>query len=251
MSLTILQAGSEMLAQDAAAVPEKMSLIKMAAAGGWLMIVLLILSILAIYIFGKKWWTIRKASKIEKHFMDNIRDMIHDGKIKAALALCRDNDSPIARLIEKGIERIGRPLNDIQAAVENTGNVEVAKLEKGLPMLATVSGGAPMIGFLGTVIGMIQAFFNMSQAGNNIDITLLSGGIYTAMVTTVGGLFVGIIAYFGYNYLTAKISDLIFKMENNTIEFMDVLYEPAEFPKKRVAPVPKNVETSAEPSKKE
>lgn len=232
MLLTILQESSEVLAQEVETATEKMSLIKMATQGGWLMIVLLILSIIAIYIFGSKWWIIKKASKIDKHFMDNIRDMIHDGKIKSALALCRNNDSPIARLIEKGIERIGRPLNDIQAAVENTGNVEVARLEKGLPMLATIAGGAPMIGFLGTVIGMIQAFFNMSQAGNNIDITLLSGGIYTAMITTVGGLFVGIIAYFGYNYLTARISDLVFKMENNTLEFMDVLYEPAEAPKK-------------------
>ena len=192
------------------------------------MLILLALSIMAIYIFGSRWWAIRNASKIDPHFMNNIHNLIHEGKISAALNICKVDNSPIARLIEKGIERIGRPLSDIQTAVENTGNVEIARLEKGLPMLATIAGGAPMIGFLGTVIGMIQAFFNMSQAGNNIDITLLSGGIYTAMVTTVGGLFVGIIAYFGYNYLTAKISDLIFKMENNTIEFMDMLHEPAE-----------------------
>ena len=130
--------------------------------------------------------------------------------------------------VEKGIERIGRPLSDIQTAVENMGNVEVARLEKGLPILATVAGGAPMIGFLGTVMGMVQAFFNMAQAGNNIDITLLSGGIYVAMVTTVGGLIVGIIAYFGYNYLTSNISDLVFKMESTIIDFMDLLHEPAE-----------------------
>ncbi|MDY5824853.1 MAG: MotA/TolQ/ExbB proton channel family protein, partial [Candidatus Coprenecus sp.] len=139
----------------------------------------------------------------------------------------RNNNSPVARMIEKGIERADRPLQDIQTAIENVGNVEIARLERGLPMLATISGGAPMIGFLGTVIGMIQAFFNMSQAGNNIDITLLSGGIYTAMVTTVGGLFVGIIAYFGYNYLSGRISALIFKMESVTIEFMDIINEPA------------------------
>ena len=124
-------------------------------------------------------------------------------------------------------ERIGRPLQDIQTAVENMGNVEVARLEKNLPMLATIAGGAPMIGFLGTVTGMIQAFFKMATAGNNIDITLLSGGIYEAMVTTVGGLFVGIIAYFGYNFLTSQISNLVFKMENTTIEFIDMLHEPA------------------------
>lgn len=228
MLLNLLQTNPEVLVQEVEQAPEKMSLIQMAVSGGWLMIVLLILSILAIYIFGSRWWAIRKASQIDPNFMNNIHNLIHQGNIKAALKVCKENNSPIARLIEKGIERIGRPLSDIQTAVENTGNVEVARLEKGLSMLATISGGAPMIGFLGTVIGMIQAFFNMSQAGNNIDITLLSGGIYTAMVTTVGGLFVGIIAYFGYNYLTGKISDLIFKMENNTIEFMDMLHEPAE-----------------------
>ena len=204
------------------------SLIEMAMKGGWLMLVLLILSIIAIYIFGNKWWMIRKAGKIDRNFMKDIRDMIHDGKIKSALALCQKYDSPIARLVEKGIERIGRPLPDIQAAVENMGNVEVARLEKSLPMLATISGGAPMIGFLGTVTGMIRAFFEMANAGNNIDITLLSGGIYEAMVTTVGGLFVGIIAYFGYNFLTSQISNLVFKMERTTIEFIDMLHEPAE-----------------------
>ena len=126
--------------------------------------------------------------------------------------------------MEKGIERLGRPLGDIQAAIENTGNMEVATLEKGLPMLATIAGGAPMIGFLGTVMGMVQAFFNMAQAGSNIDITLLSGGIYTAMVTTVAGLIVGIMAYFGYNFLTNKVSDVVFKLQNTTVEFMDMLY---------------------------
>ena len=206
----------------------KLSLIDMASKGGWLMIVLLILSIIAIYIFGNKYWLIRKAGKMDKNFMNEIHDLIHDGKIKSAIELCQQYDSPIARLVEKGIERIGRPLQDIQTAVENMGNVEVARLEKNLPMLATIAGGAPMIGFLGTVTGMIEAFFRMSTAGNNIDITLLSGGIYEAMVTTVGGLFVGIIAYFGYNFLTSQISNLVFKMENTTIEFIDMLHEPSE-----------------------
>ena len=204
-----------------------LSYLDLATKGGWLMIVLLVLSIIAIYIFGSKWWMISKASKVNKNFIKNIRVLIHDGKTKSAIELCRKYDNPTARLIEKGIERIGRPLQDIQTAVENTGSVEVARLEKGLPMLATIAGGAPMIGFLGTVTGMIQAFFRMSTAGNNIDITLLSGGIYEAMVTTVGGLFVGIIAYFGYNYLTSQISNLVFKMESTTIEFIDMLHEPA------------------------
>ncbi|PKO98834.1 MAG: biopolymer transporter ExbB [Bacteroidetes bacterium HGW-Bacteroidetes-8] len=203
------------------------SLIDMAFKGGWIMLPLLALSILAIYIFGERWWALRKASQIDENFMRNIHDYIHEGKIKAAINLCQSQETPIARLIEKGIERIGRPLTDIQTAVENMGNVEVSRLEKGLPMLATISGGAPMLGFLGTVIGMIQAFYNMSQAGSNVDITLLSGGIYTAMVTTVAGLSVGILAYFGYNYLTARIDDIVYKMESNTIEFMDLLHEPA------------------------
>ena len=227
MLFNLLQAVDTTALAPAASQEMNFSLIEMAVKGGWLMIVLLILSIMAIYIFGNKWWMIRKAGKIDKNFMKDIHDLIHEGKIKSALALCQKYDSPVARLIEKGIERIGRPLPDIQAAVENMGNVEVARLEKGLPMLATISGGAPMIGFLGTVSGMIQAFFRMSTAGNNIDITLLSGGIYEAMVTTVGGLFVGIIAYFGYNYLTSQISKLVFKMESTTIEFIDMLHEPA------------------------
>lgn len=203
------------------------SLIEMAVKGGWLMLVLLLLSIVAIYIFGKKWWMIRQAGKIDANFMNDIKDYIHDGKIKSAQTLCTKFDSPVARMIETGVERIGRPLGDIQTAVENVGNVEVARLEKGLPYLAMISGGAPMIGFLGTVIGMVQAFFNMANAGNNIDITLLSSGIYTAMITTVGGLIVGILAYFGYNFLSSKVSDVVFKMETSTIEFMDLLNEPA------------------------
>lgn len=219
----------EAAVQIVAPVKEELSfsLIGMAFKGGWLMIPLLLLSILSIYIFGERWWAIKKATQIDDNFMRNIHDYIHEGKIKAAINLCKSQETPIARLIEKGIERIGRPLTDIQTAVENMGNVEVARLEKGLPWLATIAGGAPMIGFLGTVIGMIQAFYNMSQAGSNIDITLLSGGIYTAMVTTVAGLIVGIMAYFGYNYLVARIDNIVYKMESNTIEFMDLLHEPA------------------------
>ena len=231
MLFNLLQAAADSaaLSQMTPAQEEmKLSLIELASKGGWLMIVLLLLSFVAIYIFGSKWWLIRKAGQINRNFMRDIRDLIHDGKIKSALELCRRYNSPVARLVEKGIERIGRPLQDIQTAVENTGSVEVARLEKGLPMLATIAGGAPMIGFLGTVTGMISAFFNMSVAGNNIDITLLSGGIYEAMVTTVGGLFVGIIAYFGYNFLTSQISDLVFKMERATIEFVDMLHEPSD-----------------------
>ena len=213
---------------EAVPVQQEMSysLFEMAAKGGWLMIVLLILSILAIYIFGKKWWSIRQAGKIDKDFMKDIRDYVHEGKIKSAKTLCSKYDSPIARMVETGLVRLGKPLSDIKTAIENVGNVEVERLEKGLPYLATIAGGAPMIGFLGTVLGMVQAFFNMSNAGNNIDITLLSSGIYTAMITTVGGLIVGIMAYFGYNYLTAQISGLVYRMERAILEFMDNIAEP-------------------------
>ena len=213
-----------------AAEPQQMSesLFSMFTMGGPLMWVLLALSILAIYLIGRKWWVIKNASKIDPHFMKDIRDYITDGKTKSAITLCRKYDNPVARMIETGINRMGRPMADIQSAIENIGNVEVARLEKGLPLLATIAGGAPMIGFLGTVMGMVQAFFNMSKAGNNIDITLLSGGIYTAMLTTVGGLIVGIIAYFGYNWLTGKVSDLMYQMESSTMEFIDiVINEPS------------------------
>ena len=218
-------------AAETVAQPSEMStsLWSMFNMGGPLMWVLLALSILAIYLIGRKWWMIKNASKIDPHFMQDIRDYMNEGKTKSAITLCGKYDNPVARMVETGIHRLGRPMSDIQNAIENCGNVEVARLEKGLPLLASIAGGAPMIGFLGTVLGMVKAFFNMSKAGNNIDITLLSDGIYTAMLTTVGGLIVGIIAYFGYNWLTSQISDLVYKMESSTLEFIDiVLNEPGE-----------------------
>ena len=230
MLFSILQAGGAVDAVEAVASPqvETYTLIELAAKGGWLMIVLLILSILDIYMFGKKWWMIRQAGQIDKNFMNAIRDYILQGKIKSAQELCAHYDAPVARMVEAGIVRIGRPLSDIQTAIENVGNAEVGRLEKGLPYLATIAGGAPMIGFLGTVTGMIRAFFNMAQAQNNVDITLLANGIYEAMVTTVGGLIVGILAYFGYNFLTTKVSSIVYSMERATIKFMDLLNEPSE-----------------------
>jgi biopolymer transport protein ExbB len=205
----------------------EISFLELFWSGGWLMWVLLGLSFVAVWIFVERLLAIIKASQADNRFMDQIKQYVHSGQINYAIDLCRMTESPIARLIEKGLERIGRPLSDVQTAVENMGNLEVARLERGLPMLATVAGGAPMIGFLGTVAGMIQAFYNMSEAGNNIDVSLLSGGIYVAMVTTVGGLIVGIMAFFGYNYLVARIERIVYKMESNTIEFMDLLNEPA------------------------
>ena len=212
-----------------AAAPQGISLSfwELAQKGGIIMIPILLLSLIGIYIFADRWVAINKASKIDPSMMNQIRQNVAEGKIDAALAICRTNNIPIARMMEKGITRIGRPLNDVNAAIENVGNLEVSKLEKGLPILATCAGGAPMLGFLGTVTGMIRAFYDMAHAGNNIDITLLSSGIYEAMVTTVAGLIVGILAYFCYNILVSKIEGLVFKMEASTTEFMDLLNEPA------------------------
>jgi biopolymer transport protein ExbB len=200
--------------------------IDMAIKGGWIMIPIIALSFIAVYIFFERFFAIRKAGKFDSSLLDEVKVYITAGKISEALALCKSNSYPAARMIEKGISRIGRPLTDVNAAIENVGNLEISKLEKGLPTLASVAGGAPMIGFLGTVMGMIQAFYDMSAAGNNIDVTLLSTGIYQAMVTTVAGLIVGIIAYFAYNILVANVEKVVFKMEATTSEFMDLLNEP-------------------------
>jgi biopolymer transport protein ExbB len=199
----------------------------LALKGGWIMIPIVLLSVIGVYIFGDRYIAIQKASKVDPNLMNQIRINIQEGKIDSALSLCRSTNQPITRMIEKGITRIGRPLNDVSTAIENVGNLEISKLEKGLPVLASVAGGAPMLGFLGTVMGMIQAFYDMANAGNNIDVTLLSSGIYQAMVTTVAGLIVGIIAYFAYNILVARVESVVFKMEASTTEFMDLLNEPA------------------------
>ena len=199
----------------------------LAIQGGWIMIVLAVLSVLAIYIFIDKYLAVRKAGKNQDGFMQNIKNYIKEGKIDNAIDSCRNNDSPISRMIEKGLQRIGRPLNDVNTAIENVGKQEVAKLEKGLALLATIAGGAPMIGFFGTVTGMVQSFSSMAAAGNALEIKDLAGGIETALVTTVGGLFVGIIAYFAYNILVAKVNNLVNDLESKTTEFMDVLNEPA------------------------
>ncbi|WP_439183723.1 MotA/TolQ/ExbB proton channel family protein [Carboxylicivirga taeanensis] len=227
--LLFIQANAETLPADelAEGAEKSMNLFEMAKAGGLIMIPLVLLSFVAVYIFIERYLAIRRAAMEDAGFMNKIKDYIHDGKIESALALCQSHDFPVSRMIEKGITRIGRPLNDVNTAIENVGNLEISRLEKSLPTLATVAGGAPMIGFLGTVIGMVKAFFDMANAGNNIDVQLLSSGIYTAMVTTVTGLVVGIIAYFAYNILVAKVEKVVFKMEARTMEFMDLLNEPA------------------------
>ena len=192
------------------------------------MIPIILLSFAAVFIFVDRFLAIRKAGKVTPQLMERVRKYILDGKVESAFDLCRSENSPTSRMIEKGISRIGRPMADVTTAIENVGNLEVSKLEKGLPVLASVAGGAPMLGFLGTVTGMIEAFYDMANAGNNINITLLSSGIYQAMVTTVAGLIVGITAYFAYNILVANVEKAVFNMEAATLEFMDMLNEPAK-----------------------
>jgi len=226
----MIQAAGQVLEADIEGeevVEQSINLIELMLKGGWIMIPLGVLSIISVYIFVERFLALKRASVEDTTFMNRIKDYIHDGKIDSALALCRSNNHPISRMIEKGITRIGRPLNDVSTAIENVGNLEVSRMEKGLPTLASVAGGAPMIGFLGTVIGMIKSFWEMSTAGNNIMVDQLAGGIYTALVTTVTGLMVGIIAYFAYNILVARVEKVVFKMEARTMEFMDILNEPA------------------------
>ena len=200
----------------------EMNLWDMAVKGGWIMIILGLLSILCVYIFAERLVVIRKASKVDPVFMDRIHDYVKTDELKSAINYCRITNSPVSNMIEKGLERIDRPASEVQAALENAGNLEVAKLEKGLSVMATISSGAPMIGFLGTVLGMVKAFWEMANAGNNIDITLLSSGIYEAMITTVGGLIVGIVAMFAYNYLVSRVNDVANVLEAQTLSFMDL-----------------------------
>ena len=212
---------------ETAATEAEMNVIDLAFKGGWIMIVLLLLSLMAVYVFIQRFIVIKRAGKEDETFMNKIKDYIHEGKVESAINLCRSINTPSARMIEKGITRLGRPMNDVLVAIENVGNLEVAKLEKGFPLIATTASGAPMLGFLGTVTGMVRAFFDMANAGTNVDVALLSGGIYEALVTTVGGLIVGIIALFGYNYLVSQVDNVVNKMEARTMEFMDLLNEPA------------------------
>lgn len=187
--------------------------------------ILLVLSILALYIFFERWFTIKRAGKIDQNFINNIRSSVMAGNIEGAKALCQKNDTPAARMIEKGLQRIGKPLKDIDAAIENVGNLELFKLENNLSSLASIAGAAPMIGFFGTVTGMILAFRKMAEGDVTPDV--LAGGIYQALITTAFGLFIGILAFVGYNLLVARVEKVVFKMEQSTLEFMDLLQEPA------------------------
>ncbi|MEM8929153.1 MAG: MotA/TolQ/ExbB proton channel family protein [Bacteroidota bacterium] len=196
------------------------------AASSIIVIVLFVLLFVALYIYFERTFAITAASKIDKNFMNQIRDHVMNGKLEAAKLLCAQTDSPVARLTEKGVARIGKPLDDINTAIENAGTLEVYKLEKNVNILATVAGAAPMIGFLGTVIGMILAFHEMASSGGQAEMGSLASGIYTAMTTTVAGLIVGIIAYIGYNHLVNRTDKVVHKMEANAVEFLDLLNEP-------------------------
>lgn len=220
---------SDTLANQAMIVPheETLTVMDLLIMGGWyFMIPFAIMSLITVYIIVERFIAINRAQKEDPNFMQQIKDYIYDGKIESALNLCKLSKTPVSRMVEKGISRFGRPLNDIKTAIENTGKLEVAKLEKSLPWLATIAGASPMFGFLGTVVGMIQTFHEMYTSGNEVEISNMSGGIMQAMVTTVVGLIIGIVAYVGYNGLTASVERVVYKLEARIMEFMDMLNEP-------------------------
>lgn len=215
-------------AQAAQPIVNDLSVWDLTMAGGWLMIPLALLAVVSVYIFFERLFAINSASRTDSAFMEKIKNFIHNGEIDNARELCKQTKAPYARMIEKGVSRIGRPMNDVLVAIENVGNMEIAKMEKGFSWLATTAAGAPMIGFLGTVTGMVEAFFQLASAGSQSNVTILASGIYQALVTTVAGLIVGIIALFAYNYLTSRVNKVMNKLEGNTMEFMDLLNEPAK-----------------------
>lgn len=225
---TILQ-DTEPLVEDES-VEKTLSIIELITTGGTagiiIILILALLFVVAVYIYFERIFAIKEASKVDSNFMNKIRDYVSDGKIDSAQNLCATANSPVSRLISKGISRIGKPLDDINTAIENAGRLEIYGLEKNVSVLATISGAAPMIGFLGTVIGMILSIFEISNSGGSIDIKTLADGLYTAMTTTVGGLIVGIVAYIAYNHLVVKTNKVVYKMEANSVEFLDLLNEP-------------------------
>jgi len=217
---------AQIVATTGAPETDTLSVIELAVKGGFMMIPIVLSSFVAIYIFVERVLTIKKANQSPDAFVGKIKEMVLKGDINGARLLCAQFDSPIARMIEKGVARIGSPLKNIEASIENVAKLEIFKLEKNLSMLATVSGAAPMMGFLGTVIGMVEAFIAIAQEEGSVSPKLLSSGIYTAMITTVAGLIVGIIAYLAYNYLVTRVSKVIHQMEYSSIEFIDLLQEP-------------------------
>jgi biopolymer transport protein ExbB len=224
--MVLLQIVTDSVASVDPGTGGSLSVIDLAIKGGFMMIPIAILWVLAIYLFIERVLTINKANQDPEAFMGKIKELVLRGDINGSKLLCSQNNTPVARMIEKGISRIGSPLKNIEASIENVGKIEVFKLEKNLPTLATIAGAAPMMGFLGTVIGMVEAFISISQEEGSVSPKLLSSGIYTAMITTVAGLIVGIIAYLAYNYLVSRVQKVIHKMEYTSIDFIDLLQEP-------------------------
>lgn len=224
-----IQDGAEVIT-DAESTEKSLSIIELISSGGTagqvIIALLFVLLIAAIYIYFERLFAIKAASKVDSNFMNQIKDHVSNGKIDSAQMLCAQDNSPVSRLINKGITRIGKPLEDINTAIENAGRLEIYSLEKNVSILATISGVAPMIGFLGTVIGMILSIFEIANSGGQIDIKQLSDGLYTAMTTTVAGLIVGIVAYMAYNHLVVKTDKVVYQMEANSLEFLDHLNEP-------------------------
>ena len=206
--------------------PEAVSVLNLILKGGFMMVPIVLMSFLAVYIFVERVRTINRASKIPLGFMEKIRSLVLNGDMSQAKLLCMETKSPVAKMMNKGISRIGSSLKNIETSIENVGKIEIYRLEKNLSLLATISGAAPMIGFLGTVTGMIQAFIAIAQEEGSVSPKLLSSGIYEAMITTAAGLFVGIIAYLAYNYLVAKVQKVIYQMEYTSVDFIDLLQEP-------------------------
>ncbi|WP_299708838.1 MotA/TolQ/ExbB proton channel family protein [uncultured Pontibacter sp.] len=215
-----------MLADGAETAESSVSLMDLAMAGGWAMIPLLLLSLAAVYIFFERYLTLKKAAKNPDGFSDRIKSMVLAGDINGARMLCAQTNTPVSRMLGKGVSRIGNPLKNIETSIENVGKIEISRLERNLAALATIAGAAPMLGFLGTVTGMIQAFIAIAQAEGSVSPQLLSAGIYQAMVTTATGLMIGLPAYVGYNYLVSKIDNIVHAMEYSSIEFIDLLQEP-------------------------
>ncbi len=219
------------VATDPEAVEKTLSVIELIVSGGTagqiIIALLFLLLIMAVYIYFERIFALKEASKIDSNFMNQIKDYVTNGKIESAQNLCSTANTPVSRLVGKGISRIGKPLADINTAIENAGRLEVYSLEKNVSVLATISGAAPMIGFLGTVVGMILSIFEIANSGGSIDIKTLADGLYTAMTTTVGGLIVGIVAYIAYNHLVVKTDKMVYQMEANSLEFLDLLNEPS------------------------
>jgi biopolymer transport protein ExbB len=226
--LQIQQEGATEEIIETAKKTEELNLFKLLLEGGPVIIPIAVMFVVALYLMIERYLNIKRANKLDPNFMATIKDMVLNDNIVGARKLCEKTDSPVARMLEKGLSRIGKPLKNIEVAVENVGKLEIYKMEKSMPILATIAGAAPMLGFLGTVTGMIQTLYDMNQAGDTADMGVLSGGIYQAMTTTVAGLVVGIVAYLGYNLLTALIEKVMYKMEVTSVEFLDILQQPAE-----------------------